>query len=436
MIRSAIHTSRVRILYAASAIILVLGSGNGVMAANTLPLRLSADKHSFFIGAAVAMTPFRNEAVYTEKLRREFNMIVAENAFKWDAVHPSRNTFNFTDTDALVAFAEANDIELRGHTLVWHQQLPGWLTGGSFSRDEAIEILRNHISTLVGRYKDRIWAWDVVNEAIDDSTGALRTNSFWYRTIGPDYVELAFRFAYEADPDALLYYNDYSAEGLGTKSDAVYNMVADLKSRGVPIDGVGWQMHVTSGFRITDAHRINARRLAELGLEVSITELDVRINLPTTAEKLNQQAESYRDIINFCLSEPNVKALVMWGYTDKYSWIPGFIQGWGDALILDANYQPKPAYVALKDVLDQGLDLAPRVASAVRSGKALVISGENFDDGAQLLINGEKQKKVFNDEANPLTMLVARKAGKFVQSGDRIQVRNPDGTLSNEITYP
>ncbi|HEU4387423.1 MAG TPA: endo-1,4-beta-xylanase [Blastocatellia bacterium] len=435
MIRSAVHASRARIVCVA-AVVFLFASSSGTVAANTLPLRLSADKHSFFIGAAVAMTPFRNEPVYTEKLRREFNMIVAENAFKFDAIHPSRTTFNFTDADALVAFAEANDIEIRGHTLVWHQQLPGWLTNGTFSRDEAIEILRNHISTLVGRYKGRIWAWDVVNEAIDDTTAALRTSSFWYRTIGPDYLELAFRFAYEADPDALLYYNDYSAEGLGAKSDAVYNMIADLKSRGVPVDGVGWQMHVLNGFRITDGHRTNARRLADLGLEVSITELDIRINLPTTADKLNQQADSYRDIVNFCLSQPNVKALVMWGFTDKYSWIPGFFQGWGDALIFDTNYQPKPAYGALKDVLDQGLDLAPRVASVVRSGKALLVSGENFDDGAQLLINGEKQRKVFNDETNPLTMLVARKAGKFVQSGDRIQVRNPDGSLSNEIIYP
>src|SRR6185295_8814256 len=162
----------------------------------------------FFIGAAVAMSPFRNEAEYLGTLRREFNIIVAENAFKWDSVHPARATFNFADTDALVDFAQANNIKVRGHTLVWHNQIPGWLTGGNLTRDEVIEILREHILTLVGRYAGRIAAWDVVNEAVDDGTGGLRTNSFWYQRIGPDYVKLAFEFARQADPNALLYYND------------------------------------------------------------------------------------------------------------------------------------------------------------------------------------------------------------------------------------
>jgi endo-1,4-beta-xylanase len=129
-------------------------------------------------------------------------------------VHPARATFNFTDTDALVEFAQANNMRLRGHTLVWHNQIPAWLTGGNFSRDEVIGILREHILTLVGRYAGKVTAWDVVNEAVDDGTATLRTNSFWYRTIGPEYVRLAFEFAHQADSNALLYYNDYSIEGL------------------------------------------------------------------------------------------------------------------------------------------------------------------------------------------------------------------------------
>ena len=135
--------------------------------AQTQPLRASADQRGFFIGAAVAVSPFRNEQIYQDTLRREFNIMVAENAFKWDSVRPSRSTFNFVDTDALVDFAQANNMKIRGHTLVWHNQIPGWLTGGNFTRDEVIEILRDHIATLVGRYKGRVWAWDVVNEAID-----------------------------------------------------------------------------------------------------------------------------------------------------------------------------------------------------------------------------------------------------------------------------
>jgi endo-1,4-beta-xylanase len=398
------------------------------------PLRTSADQRGFFIGAAVSMSPFRTEAIYLQTLRREFNIIVAENAFKWSAVRPSRTEFNFTDTDALVAFAEANNMRVRGHTLVWHNQNPGWLTNGNFTRDEAIEILREHILTFMGRYKGRVWSWDVVNEAIDDS-GAMR-NSFWQQKIGPEYIRMAFEFARQADPDARLYYNDYSIEGMNNKSNAVFNLVSNLKSQGVPIDGVGWQMHLVNGSRIGSQHQENARRLAGLGLEISLTEMDVRINLPTTPEELQQQAQAYRDAITFCLTEANCKALVMWGFTDKHSWIPGTFAGFGDALIFDANYQAKPAYTALREALEQGVDLTPRIRDAVKTGKKLIITGERFVQGAELYMNGAKQKKVSNDSTNPSTTLVAKKSGKVVKSGDLLRVRNPDGLLSNEFVYP
>jgi len=404
--------------------------------AQNQPLRASADLRGVRIGAAVAMTPFRNESDYQDTLKREFNIIVAENAFKWASLRPSRNTFNFTDTDALVDFAEAHNMKIRGHTLVWHNALPGWLTAGNFTRDEAIAILREHILTLVGRYRGRVWAWDVVNEAIDDATGGLRTNSFWYQAIGPDYLKLAFQFAREADPNAKLYYNDYSIEGLSAKSNAVYAMLQDLKTQQVPIDGVGWQMHQVDGFRIQSSNQANARRLADLGLEISITEMDVRINLPSTSEKLAQQADAFRDAIDFCLTQPNCKALLMWGFTDKYSWVPGTFAGWGDALIYDANYQAKPAYFALQKELQQGLNLAPRIIGASISGKRLMVTGELFEVGADLFINGERQRKVSNDSENPGTGLVAKKSGARVRSGDVLQIRNPDGLLSNEFTYP
>ena len=314
-------------------------------------LRDAADARGLNIGAAVNMSPFRNEAIYTQTLGREFNMLVAENAMKFDAMHPAQNTYNFTDADALVAYAEANDMAVRGHTLVWHSQIPGWLTGGNFTRDQVIAIMRDHIMTVVGRYRGRILAWDVVNEAVSDNNGQLRTDSFWHQRIGPEYIAMAFQFAREADPDAILYYNDYSAEGSGAKSDAVFNLVSGLVNQGVPINGVGWQMHQINPFRIQQAHRTNAQRLASLGLEVSITEMDVRISLPTTAQELSEQALAYRDLVEFCLTQPNVKTLVTWGFTDKYSWIPGFFSGFGDALIFDMNYQPKPAYTSMLSAL-------------------------------------------------------------------------------------
>jgi len=335
-------------------------------------LRDAADARGLHIGAAVNMNPFRNEPIYTQTLGREFNMLVAENAMKFDALHPAQNTFNFTDADALVAFAEANNMAVRGHTLVWHSQIPGWLTGGNFTRDQVIAIMRDHIMTVVGRYRGRIAAWDVVNEAVSDNNGQLRTDSFWHQRIGPEYIAMAFQFAHEADPDAKLYYNDYSAEGSGAKSDAVFNLVSGLVNQGVPINGVGWQMHQINPFRIQQAHRTNAQRLASLGLEVSITEMDVRISLPTTAQELSEQALAYRDVVEFCLSQPNVKTLVTWGFTDKYSWIPGFFNGFGDALIFDMNYQPKPAYSSMLSALGGEIGLPVPTGLAATAGNAQI----------------------------------------------------------------
>src|SRR5215468_2855793 len=347
-------------------------------------LRDAADARGLRIGAAVNMNPFRNEPIYTQTLGREFNMLVAENAMKFDALHPAQNTFNFTDADALVAFAEANNMAVRGHNLVWHSQIPGWLTGGNFTRDQVIAIMRDHIMTVVGRYRGRILAWDVVNEAINDSNGQLRSESFWLQKIGPEYIAMAFQFAHEADPDAILYYNDYSAEGSGTKSDGVFNLVSGLVNQGVPINGVGWQMHQINPFRIQTAHRTNAQRLASIGLEVSITEMDVRIALPTTAQALADQALAYGDVVQFCLSQPNVKTLVTWGFTDKYSWIPGFFSGFGDALEFDANYQPKPAYTAMLSALGGGGTGPPPAPTGViaTAGNAQVQLSWNASTGA------------------------------------------------------
>jgi len=318
------------------------------------PLRTSATAKGLLLGVAVDMTPFRNEPIYSETLRREYNLLVAENAFKFDALHTARNTYNFTDADALVAFAQANGMAIRGHTLVWHNQLPGWLTGGTFTRDEVIAILRDHIMTVVGRYRGKIAAWDVVNEAIDDATGQPRTSSFWAQRIGPDYITMAFQFARQADPAAILYYNDFEAEGSGAKSDGVFNLVRGLVNQGVPIGGVGWQMHKINPFRISAANHSNAQRLAGIGLEISITEMDIRIQLPSDAQELQQQALGYGDAVTFCLAEPNCAAVVTWGFTDKFSWVPGVFNGFGDALVFDASYQPKPAYTAMQSVLEAG----------------------------------------------------------------------------------
>lgn len=309
-------------------------------------LRTLAQNRSFYIGAAVNTSAFtNNEASYIDTLKGEYNVLVAENLMKFDAVHPERYRYDWTRSDQLVNFAETNGMKVRGHALAWHFQIPNWLTDGNFSSQEVKSILEDHVRTVVRRYKNRIWAWDVVNEAIADG-GGYRTNSFWYQKLGPDYIKWAFQWAHEEDPNAILYYNDYGAEGLGSKSDSVYNLVRDLRNAGVPVEGVGWQLHETDGWRVSQGNRDNAARLKNLGVELSITELDLRIQLPATQAKLDSQAEGYRQAVEFCLS--NCAALLTWGFTDKYSWVPNFFSGYGDALPFDSNYQPKPAITQCK----------------------------------------------------------------------------------------
>jgi endo-1,4-beta-xylanase len=277
-------------------------------------------------------------------------MITPENAMKFGPLHPGRDSYDFGDADSIVDFAKSHGMEVRGHALVWHNQLPGWLIGKSWERDELIEVLREHIMTVVGRYRGRIDAWDVVNEAVADD-GSLR-DAIWLRSIGPDYIDMAFRWAHEADPQARLFYNDYGGEGLGRKSEAIYDLVQGLRRRGVPIHGVGLQMHIGLWpFPSPQDVAANMSRLDALGLEVHVTEMDVRIVSPVTDEKLAEQARIYGDMLRVCLSARNCKAFALWGFTDRYSWIPQFFPGSGWALIFDESYRPKPAYNALSDAL-------------------------------------------------------------------------------------
>ncbi len=315
----------------------------------TLPLRVIASTRGVHLGAAV-QARLLAEPDYSRTLAREFDMVTPENEMKFGPVHPGPTTYSFTAPDSIVDFALQHGMEVKGHTLVWHSQLPAWLTNRSWTRDELMGVLRDHIMTMVGHYKDRVSYWDVVNEAIDDS-GNLR-NTIWLQVIGPDYIDMAFRWAHEADPSAKLLYNDYAAEGLGRKSDAVYTLVRNLIQNGVPIRGVGLQGHLdlSAPPRVEDI-TANLARLAALGLDVYFSELDIRIQGPTTETKLFDQATLYGAIAGACAASPNCKAIGLWGFTDKYSWIPSFYPGYGDALIFDNQYLPKPAYQTLLDTL-------------------------------------------------------------------------------------
>ncbi len=340
-------------------ILLLMVSVTAAQDSTAPSMRDYADKSGFHIGAAVYTTHLANP-VHVQTLSREYNMLTPENEAKLCEVQPSLGQFKFDNFDRLVDFAEENNMMVRGHTLVWHQCVPNWLANGTFTRDEAIEILRNSIYTEVGRYKGRIAIWDVVNEALGDG-GGLRDTP-WRRLIGDDYIELAFRFAHEADPDALLFYNDYGTEGMNAKSDAVYAMVKDFIARGVPINGVGLQSHLTvgdtrpSGGLPADALAQNIQRLGELGVQVQITELDVRHAGKPTDAILQRQAADYRRVFDTCLASEYCTAIVTWGVSDRYTWLRGANLGFFNnpdttALLFDDDYKPKPAYTAVLDAL-------------------------------------------------------------------------------------
>ena len=317
---------------------------------STTSLRGCAQTHGVQIGAAVAAEPLRNDPLYGETLAQYFSLMTPENAMKFGPLHPEPDRYDFDDADLIVDFAQAHGMQVRGHTLVWHNQLPDWLKDGDWSKEELMEILHSHIDTVVGRYRGRVAAWDVVNEAITDN-GTLR-NSIWLRGIGPEYIEMAFRWAHEADPDALLFYNDYGAEGVCPKANAVYTLVEDLVKRGVPIHGVGLQMHVSLDWcPEAESVALNVERLSALGLQTHITEMDVRVPEPATQEKLEAQATIYRDMLHGCISSEGCTAFVLWGFTDSHSWVPSFFPGYGSALIFDSNYEPKPACEALEEVI-------------------------------------------------------------------------------------
>ncbi len=311
-----------------------------------------AQAHNILIGAAVSVDALQHDVTYDNTLAHEFNEVTPENVMKFDALHPAKATYTFAQADALVAFARAHTMQIRGHNLVWHRALPAWIEHGSFTRDQLLTILKDHIFTVVSHYRGQVNMWDVVNEAVTDD-GKLR-NSIWYRVIGPDYLDWAFRWAHEANPQAHLFYNDYGAEGLNTKSDAIYALVKGMLQRGVPIYGVGLQMHTS----ILNAPReqdviANMQRLATLDLKVQITEMDVQVQGDThpMAQRLALQAQTYSDMLHVCLTVKTCEAFVMWGFTDRYTWIPS-ATGHPDApLIFDTSYHPKPAYTALSQEL-------------------------------------------------------------------------------------
>lgn len=326
-------------------------------------LRLYAKKNGKYIGTAIST--WKNDITNTnlaetKEAGQQFNMLVAENEMKFDALQPSQGEFSYWGADNLVSFAQRNNMRMRGHCLVWHSQLPTWVSSDgkkndkNWSREEALKIMETHITNVLKHFKGKVAEWDVVNECLSDDQTTVRSNpdgydlreSVWMRAIGEDYIDSAFVYAHRADPTIELYLNDYDVELQGkAKSTAFYNLAIRLKNSGIPIDGVGLQCH----FSIGDVDSVKLgktiQRFADAGLKCIITELDMGIP-STSAADLEEQARSYRVITDIVLNNDNCPSLVIWGLKDNNSWREA-----SHPLLYDAGLGKKPAYYGVRSAL-------------------------------------------------------------------------------------
>ena len=328
-------------------------------AADKNTLKYYADQNQKSIG--VALCTYKGLDSDRSEAARQFNMMVCENEMKMDALQPSKGSFSFGSADNLVSLAQQNDMAIRGHCLVWHSQVPGWLSSDgkkndkNWTREQALEIMKNHITKVMQHYKGKVREWDVVNECLDDDQTTVRSNpnsydlrqqSVWQRAIGDDYIDSAFVYAHRADPDAILYLNDYGVELQGkAKSLAFYNLAVSLKEKGIPIHGVGLQCHFSIGE--VDGVKLNRtiKRFSEAGLMCIITELDMGISSTTAANK-EEQARLYRMITDIVLKNDNCPSMVIWGVKDNDSW-----RSASNPLLYDSGMGKKPAWYGVRSAL-------------------------------------------------------------------------------------
>lgn len=319
------------------------------------PLRTYAAKLGKDIGMAAASYRYdcSKDTGETGLVGSQFTMLVGENEMKFDATEPSQNSFSYGGSDAIMWVADRYKQAVRGHTLAWHSQVPTWVSqdgkknNNGFTKRELLDILKNHIYNVVGNYKGRIREWDVCNEVLDDDQSIVRTDptayklrpSIWATYIGEEFIDSAFVWAHEADPQAKLYINEYGAEFMGgTKTEAYYNLVKRLKDSNIPIDGCGLQCHLTTGELDTLKLEKNIRRYADIGMNCIITELDIALANPYAADALDIQAKEYGAITRVFLRNDNCPSMLVWGISDNHSWRQN------QPLLYDSSLNPKPAY--------------------------------------------------------------------------------------------
>ncbi len=331
------------------------------------------DYYSDYFPIGVAVGPGTVQGESAELLKKEFNSITPENVMKMGPIHPEKDQFNWEQADAIANFVRENDLMMRGHALVWHQQTGDWIfeaeDGGKVSKEELLSRMKTHIDSVVSRYKGTIYAWDVVNEAIaDDSTQFLR-KSEWYDIAGEDFIIKAFEYARAADPDAKFYYNDYNAI-IPEKRDRIYKLLKMLVDRDVPIDGVGIQGHWSIYGPSEEELRKALDMYSSLGLEVQITELDVSIypwekeqrerrpdeSDEFTPELEQKQLEAYDMFFRVFRDYKDVlSSVTFWNLSDQYSWLDYYpVEGRKNyPLLFDEDMQRKKAYFEVIDFQEE-----------------------------------------------------------------------------------
>ena len=366
-------------------------------------LRAAAEAQGKYFGTEVTGNMINNSTI-TNLAGQQFDMVTPGNEMKWDTTQPSNNgSYNFGPGDAVVSFAKAHGMRVRGHNLVWQNQLPSWVS--SLPSNQVQQAMESHITTEAGHYKGQVYAWDVVNEPFNGD-GSLVSDVF-YRAMGSGYIADALRTAHAADPGAQLYLNDYNIEGENAKSNAMYSLVQSLLAQGVPINGVGFESHYIVG-QVPSSLLANMQRFAALGVNVAVTELDDRIQLPATTANLNQQATDYATVVRDCLQVSRCVGVSQWGVGDADSWIPGTFSGFGAATMYDQNYQPKPAFNATLSALGGSSSGGTgAILHAVGAGKCLDVPGLSTTAGTQLDIwtcNGGANQGWTHTSANQLTV--------------------------------
>ncbi|WP_421752118.1 endo-1,4-beta-xylanase [Croceimicrobium sp.] len=310
----------------------------------------------FPIGCAVDLNQLEFNPNYAQLLGQQFNQLSPENLMKAEHIHPQVNTYNWSEADRLVNYCQQESKSLHGHTLIWHQQLPTWMEHFSGTKSEWEAMFKDHIQSMCRHFKGKVRAWDVVNEAFNED-GTLR-NSIWKQHLGAGYIEKAFRYAHEADPDALLFYNDFNLVLSPKKREAVLGLLKSLKQRGVPVNGIGLQMHISIAFPENRAMESAFQDFSEAGFLVHISELDISVNpyggaLNNDSNLWERQAQKLAVVLSLYkqIDHSRQYGITFWGLSDADSWIPSAFNREDYPLLFDVNYQAKAAYCKMKESL-------------------------------------------------------------------------------------